>query len=240
MNMTAPIHVGVSGIYHEHWKSLLDTDEILPLLAREMSSAEIRYTFYHLPPEQLVKSWLAQVPQNFIFCPKAPKTITHFKKLRDTEDEMRQFLNSLRLLKNNLGPVVFELPKALEKDLTLLRDFLDSCPDGYRYVIEFRHKSWFDDQVLACLESRKTGLCITHAPRLVSPAEATTDFVYFKFYGTSRWFNYDYSREEIVKWSEVLRLFAAKGKEVFAFFHNDEQAYSYHNAIQMLEILQHL
>src|SRR6185503_20832976 len=158
-------HIGTSGYSYSEWKGKFypqkfQADQMLPFYAERFSTVEINNTFYRMPKPALLKSWADQVPAEFKFTLKAPQRITHFQRLKNARASVAEFLKVAAVLKDRLGPVLFGLPPNFKKDLPRLGEFLKLLPRGIRVAFEFRHESWFDEEVYDLLRARRLALCI--------------------------------------------------------------------------------
>ena len=158
---------GTSGFSYKEWKGSFypekqPADEMLSFYASRFSTVEINATFYRMPTEKQLLSWAGQVPDTFTFVLKAPQRITHHKRLVDAAEEVAYFLKTATVLGPRLGPTLFQLPPNLKKDLDRLLTFLALIPRGWRAAMEFRHPSWFDDDVFGALREHNVALCIAH------------------------------------------------------------------------------
>ena len=150
--------VGTSGYSYPKWKGSfyppkLRQKEMLNYYAERFTAVEINKSFYRLPATDALKSWAKQVPASFQFAFKAPQSITHFKRLKDADEPTKQFLKAVAVMKARRGPLLFGLPPNFKKDLPRLERFLKLLRGQPRVAFEFRHASWFDDEVFACLHS---------------------------------------------------------------------------------------
>src|SRR5437588_1605999 len=153
------LHVGTSGYSYKEWKGSfypekLPAKEMLSYYASRLPAVELNNTFYRLPQRSMVENWRAQVPANFRFAVKASQRITHFKRLKDVGDDARYLLETVSALEDRLGVVLFQLPPNMKKDSARLEGLLESLPATTRFAFEFRHPSWFEDDVLALLKSK--------------------------------------------------------------------------------------
>src|SRR5919204_3840912 len=153
------IWVGTSGYNYPEWKDRvypgkLPATKMLPYYAEHFPTVEINYTFYRTPNEKILDGWNKATPDRFRLTLKAPKRITHDRRLRDCGDLVRQFLETAATLESKLGALLFQLPPNLKKDTALLDAFLDSFPPRVCGAFEFRHESWLDDEVYARLHAR--------------------------------------------------------------------------------------
>jgi uncharacterized protein YecE (DUF72 family) len=168
------IRVGTSGYSYKEWKGTfypadLQDSQMLRYYAGRLSTVEINNTFYRMPTEKLLVGWADQVPPGFSFALKAPRRITHEKRLQDAGDEVSYLLRTASVLGERLGPLLFQLPPFLKKDLTRLLDFLSLLPPGARAALEFRNASWFDDEVYEALRSRNVALVVSDADEQKPP-----------------------------------------------------------------------
>jgi len=179
------VRVGTSGYSYKEWKPAFYPKEVpaagfLRYYAERLPTVEINNTFYRMPTEKLVSGWAAEVPQGFVFALKAPQRITHISKLANAADATATFVRTASTLGPRLGPLLFQLPPFLRKDVPRLAAFLQEAPKGPRYAFEFRHASWFDDEVWATLRTHGASLCIAEGETLESPVVATATWGYVR------------------------------------------------------------
>ena len=153
--------VGTSGYGYAKWKgrfypAKLPKQEMLSFYASRFRSVEINSSFYKMPEAATLQEWASQVPAGFRFTFKAPQRITHYKRLRDVGELTTVFLQTVGVLKKRLGPLLFQLPPNFKKDVPRLQGFLALLKPSNRVAMEFRHASWFDDEVFALLRKHKT------------------------------------------------------------------------------------
>ena len=159
---TVPIYIGTSGWYYDHWENILYPPGLpkgkrFDTYIQEFITVEINATFYRIPSDSMVNGWYSKAPPDFIFSVKANKLITHNRKLKNTTEILNSFLNSISLLKEKLGIILFQLPPSLKQDLSLLEDFLNQLSPTLKYCIEFRHASWEHDKSYEILEKSNVG-----------------------------------------------------------------------------------
>ena len=216
------IHVGTSGYNYPEWKgsfypSDLPAAKMLPYYAERFSTVEINYTFYRMPTAKLVTGWAAQVPADFRFTLKAPRRITHDRKLRDVADPLRAFLDAASELGPRLGALLFQLPPTFKKDLAALDEFLGTMPPRVCGAFEFRHDSWLDEAVYARLRERNLALCIADSDRRKTPIIATADYAYLRLRDEG------YREQDIATWAASIRDLDTRCTDVFVYFkHEDE------------------
>jgi uncharacterized protein YecE (DUF72 family) len=202
---------------------------MLPFYAKRFSTVEINNTFYRMPSEKILVNWCAQVPEGFAFVLKAPRRITHIKKLKDVADDVAYLLKTVAALGQKRGPLLFQFPPFFRKNLTILSDFLGLLsPDG-QSALEFRHQSWFDDEVFAVLRKHNVGLCLADADN-----ELTIPFVATAKWGYVRLRRPDYSDADLRDWAKQIG--DQPWKEAFVFFKHEEAGKGPQFASRFLEL----
>jgi uncharacterized protein YecE (DUF72 family) len=230
------IWVGTSGFQYSEWKGTfypedLSTAKMLPYYAERLSTTEINYTFRRIPSAKTIQGWWNATPERFKFSLKAPQKVTHFAKLRNCGDTLRYFYQIISDLEAKLGVVLFQLPPAFKKDAPLLTAFLDDFPPGMRATFEFRHASWFDDEIFALLKSKNIALCIAESENLAAPIVATAD------YGYLRLRREDYQASDVARWAEAIRAQTESWSDAFVYFKHEESGIGPKLATQLREIL---
>jgi uncharacterized protein YecE (DUF72 family) len=215
------LYVGTSGYSYKEWKGAfypgdLPDKQMLRFYGERFRSVEINNTFYRMPKESVLESWANDVPADFKFVLKAPQRITHMQRLKDTDDSVSYFLKVSRVLKERLGPLLFQLPPFMKKDLPRLREFLTLLPTNPPSAFEFRHQSWFDEEIFALLREHQIALCIAEAEDGVEvPFVSTADWGYLRLRRP------DYGDAELKSW--ITRLQNQPWRDAFIFFkHEDE------------------
>lgn len=216
------VYSGTSGWAYTSWKpdfypAKLSAAKFLGYYSSRLNSVEVNYTFRSFPSETLLSGWLAATPQDFKFAVKANQMITHIKRLKNVKDLTSKFMFSLGPLQETgkLGPVLFQLPPNLKCDLKLLTDFLAGLPDGVQSAIEFRHLSWFVEEVFSALRSRNVALCLAESEDIETPDVQTADFHYLRLRKEN------YSRKDLKKIEERI-LSLARGRTVFVYFKHED------------------
>jgi uncharacterized protein YecE (DUF72 family) len=226
--------VGTSGYSYPEWKGSfypqkLPAKAMLGFYATHFHTVEINNTFYRPPTAQLLETWAAQVPVNFRFVLKAPQEITHTKRLVGAGEMLASLFEVADTLKDRLGPVLFQLPPNFRKDLPRLRDFLTTLPPG-RVAFEFRHASWFADDVFALLRERGVGLCVADADDdLEVPFVSTADWGYLRLRQA------EYDDAALAEWAN--RLKSQKWQDAFVFFKHEDAGTGPRFAKRLLELL---
>jgi uncharacterized protein YecE (DUF72 family) len=216
------IHVGTSGYNYPEWKGSfyppdLPAAKMLPFYAERFSTVEINYTFYRMPTAKLVTGWAAQVPEQFRFTLKAPRRITHDRRLRDVHDPLRAFCDAAAELGPRLGALLFQLPPNFKKDVTVLDDFLNTLPPRVCGAFEFRHESWLDDEVYARLRARNLALCVADSEKRSTPVITTADYAYLRLRDEG------YDEEAITRWGDSVRELETRCHDVFVYFKHEEE-----------------
>jgi uncharacterized protein YecE (DUF72 family) len=215
------VRTGTSGFSYPAWKGSfypekLAAKDMLRFHAERFPTVEINNTFYRMPKEELLQGWAAQVPESFTFVLKAPQRITHIQRLNDAGESVTRFYRVASTLGARLGPLLFQLPPNFRKDVPRLATFLDALPDGRRIAFEFRHASWFDDEVFQTLRGRGVALCVADTgEEPVTPLVATTEWGYVRLRRE------DWSDAELAIWAR--RILEQPWSEAFVFLkHEDE------------------
>jgi len=229
------ILVGTSGYNYPEWKgafypAALPASKMLPYYAERFPTVEVNYTFYRLPNSKTVHGWAAATPPGFTFALKASQRITHFQRLRDVEESVRFFCNMARLLEAKLGPLLFQLPPSFRKDAARLAGVLELIPADLRAAFEFRHPTWFDDEVYGLLRGKNAALCIVDHEDGATPAVATADWGYFRLRAV------EYSAEDLARWAKTIRdLFGSGG--AFVYFKHEDGATGPPLARKLIDLL---
>jgi uncharacterized protein YecE (DUF72 family) len=224
---------GTSGFSYKEWvghfyPEQLAASEMLRYYAAHFSTVEINNTFYRMPAESMLTQWSDQVPDHFVFTLKAPRRITHDKRLRETELQLAEFLRRAGALGNKLGIVLFQLPPYLKKDLPRLQNFLDQLPPTRRAAFEFRHASWQDDDVYEALRSRSAILCVTDTDEGDTPFVATADCGYVRLRRTH------YDDSDLRAW--VARIAAEALVRTYVYFMHEDEALGTRFATRLNEL----
>ncbi len=228
-------YIGTSGWHYEHWRALfypadLSKSQWFGFYARHFTTVELNNTFYRLPSEDAFTAWHHSSPPDFIFAVKVSRFITHVKRLKNAEPAVTNFLARASLLKEKLGPLLYQLPPNMHRNDERLKSFLAILPAGMRHVFEFRHESWVDEGVFEILRQYNVGLCVFDMPGFTCPLVATADFAYIRFHGSQGLYSSSYSDEELADWAKRIAALAKNLKAVYVYFNNDVEAYAVDNA----------
>jgi uncharacterized protein YecE (DUF72 family) len=216
------IWIGTSGYNYPEWKGSfypekLPASKMLAYYAERFPTVEINYTFYRLPNETLVGGWAAGTPSPYKLTLKAPKRITHDRKLKDVGDLLRSFCHVAGTLGDKLGVLLFQLGPTFKVDLAVFDAFLADLPPGARAAFEFRHASWFDEAVYDRLRARNLALCIADSEKLSTPVVATASYGYFRLRDEG------YVDADLDRWADVIRLHQAQWTDTFVYFKHEEE-----------------
>jgi uncharacterized protein YecE (DUF72 family) len=231
------VWVGTSGYTYPEWKgSFYPVDlpgrKMLSYYAERFSTVEINATFYRMPSKKMVDGWAAGTPESFVFVLKAPKRITHDARLKAVEEPLSYFCETARALGPKLGPFLFQLPPYFKKELQRLKDLLGLFPEELKAAFEFRHPSWFSDDVYELLRSKNSALCIADTEKGTTPILTTADFGYFRLRDEG------YSEEDLTKWCEIVRGSADLWRDAFVYFKHEESGMGPALARRFQEILE--
>lgn len=216
------LHVGTSGYNFPEWKGSfyppkLPSAKWLEYYAQQLGTVEINYTFYRMPNAKTVAGWDASTPESFVFVLKAPQKITHIARLRNIDESLRVFLDTVRNLHAKLGAVLFQLPPNFMKDIARLGDLLTQFPSDVRAACEFRHASWWSDDVYELLRSTNTALCIADTEEGTTPEIATANFGYVRLRDEG------YGAEELKGWRQRIQALGSAWTDAYVFFKHEEK-----------------
>jgi len=217
------ILIGTSGYNYPEWKGSFYPDDLpasrmLGYYAGRFQTVEINYTFYRMPTPKIVAGWCAHVPDDFRLTLKAPRRITHDRRLRpaDVADPVQAFLSAAAELGPRRGALLFQLPPTFKKDAGVLREFLTLLPPKATAAFEFRHESWLDDEVFECLRERNAALCIADSEKRETPVVVTARHAYLRLRDEG------YGASDIDRWTEVARGLSATCDDVFVYFKHED------------------
>ena len=216
------IYAGTSGWAYPSWKpdfypAKLPSAKFLNHYATRLNTVEVNYTFRRFPTEKLLRGWIEATPAGFQFAIKANQKITHVARLRDVADFTSDFARSLQPLdeEKKLGPVLFQLPPFLKCDLALVKDFLATLPRSLRVAFEFRHETWFSEEVYAALREANAALCNAESEKLETPDVQTAGFAYLRLR------KQEYSAQERKALEQRIARLSAGGDVYIYFKHED-------------------
>ena len=232
------IRIGCSGWNYQHWRNGVFYPPRLPprrwleFYAQHFDTVEINMTFYRLPRETAVANWVRESPPDFLFAVKMSRYVTHIKRLRDLPPSLELFYSRIRPLVGTpkLGPMLWQLPGTFRRDDERLAEALALLPPG-RQCFEFRHESWFVDEVYELLRGAGVALVIGDTPQRPFQAhELTADWTFLRFHHGTRGRFSNYSERELEEWAQRIERWAARA-DVYAYFNNDWNGYAVRNGL---------
>jgi uncharacterized protein YecE (DUF72 family) len=219
----AQLYAGTSGWAYPSWKpdfypAKLPQKNFLRHYASLLNTVEVNFTFRQLLKETTAQKWIAESPEGFRFGVKAHQVITHIKRLKKTEDFVPLFLSTIEPLARagKLGPLLFQLPPNMKADAAVLKEFLAALPRTLPSAFEFRHESWFTDEIFDLLKTHNRALCVAETEERITPDVITADFCYYRHRKPT------YSQEERGAMVGRICEHIQAGRDVFAYFKHEE------------------
>jgi uncharacterized protein YecE (DUF72 family) len=234
------IFIGCSGFHYDDWKIRFYPENLpkkkwLGYYAKHFNTIEINNTFYRMPTEKNMAGWKDGTPDDFVFTIKANRYFTHMKRLKidhDFRQRFHEFEKSLYILDYKLGCVLWQLPGSVKKNTDRLKSFCQFLDNGFQNVIEFRHSSWFCEEVYDIMKSYRIILCMISAPGIIPDTALSTSPVgYLRMHGKTSWYRYHYSDEELTDWKN--RLEKLQIEKLYVYFNNDFDANAVSNALTL-------
>jgi uncharacterized protein YecE (DUF72 family) len=214
--------IGTSGYNYPEWKGRfypadLPASRMLAHYGGRFRTVEINYTFYRMPNPKIIAGWLGETPETFRFTLKAPKRITHDRRLKEVDDLVRGFCELASGLGSRLAALLFQLPPNMKFVPDVFDGFLGTLPPKVPAAFEFRHPSWLDAAVFDRLRARNLALCIADTGESTTPLVDTADFGYFRLRDEG------YQPADLARWAETIRARGDRWREAFVYFkHEDE------------------
>jgi uncharacterized protein YecE (DUF72 family) len=232
----AQLYAGTSGWAYPSWKpdfypAKLAQAKFLRYYATQLNAVEVNFTFRQLLKETTAQKWIEATPAGFRLSIKAHQVITHIKRLKKTEDFIPRFLSTIEPIARaeKLGPLLFQLPPNMKVDATLLQEFLAVLPRSVPSAFEFRHASWFTDEIFDLLKKSNRALCVAETEERTTPDEVTADFCYYRY--RKPLYTGDERRTMVDRIGEHL----AQGRNVFAYFKHEETPEGAMYAVEVLK-----
>lgn len=237
------IRIGTSGWVYDDWKGRfypadVGSEAMLPFYAQTFDTVEVNNTFYQLPSADSVDGWRERSPEGFLFAVKMNRYVTHRKNLLEPEEPVARFLDRVGRLDRKLGPVLVQLPPHWHVNVERLRSFITLLPQDRRYAFEFRHRSWYINEVYEALETGECAFCLHDHEDAPSPTEITADFIYVRFHGTEGGYHGEYAEEALAEWARKFAGWEEEGLDVYAYFNNDWQAHAVENGKRLRRLLE--
>jgi uncharacterized protein YecE (DUF72 family) len=236
--------IGCSGWAYTHWRERfypkgLPQRQWLAHYAEHFDTVEINNTFYRLPKPSAVEGWVEQSPPGFVFAVKASRYLTHVKRLKTLDPYVNRFYEPLEALVHSekFGPLLWQFPANFHLNAERLEGALRALPPG-RHAFEFRHESWFTEEVYDLLREHGAALVIgDESSRWVSsPYVRTTDWTYIRLHHGTRGRHGNYSKSEIETWARRLSQWR-RDTELYIYFNNDWEGYALRNARLLKDLL---
>jgi uncharacterized protein YecE (DUF72 family) len=214
---------GTSGWAYPSWKPAFYPEKLaqtkfLTYYASQLNTVEVNLTFRQLLKDTTAAKWIAQTPPDFRFTIKAHQVITHIKRLKNAEEFLARFISTIEPLSQagKIGCVLFQLPPNMKADPKLLQEFLTTIPRGLRAAFEFRHESWFADDIFSCLKQHNRALCVAETEERTTPDVVTADFCYYRYRKP------EYTPEERQAMLRRMQEHLSNGRDTYAYFKHEE------------------
>jgi len=239
------VFIGTSGYSYKHWKGVfypkgLNARKWLEHYTGSFDTVELNVTFYRMPAPNVFSDWRDHVPEGFCFSVKGNRFITHIKRLKSARGPLDLFFSRARLLKNKLGPILWQLPPTFKRDVDRLASFVRLLRKykSVRHVFEFRNKTWLCGEVSDILKKEKISVCSADWPEFNKKISGTADFVYLRRHGQgAKLYNGCYSKGQIKIDASLIKKHLAKGRDVYIYFNNDAHGYAVENALELKDML---
>jgi uncharacterized protein YecE (DUF72 family) len=233
--------VGCSGWFYWHWRDHIyrgvPRDQWFEKYADTFRTVELNAPFYSWPTIGTVQTWVRQAGRRrFVYTVKVSELITHERRFVGTKQLVKDFGHIADLLgPRRMGCFLFQLPPSVHYSRSMLNRIVAQLDPERRNVVEFRHRSWWNDTVYAAFENAGIIFCSCSGPRLPDELVKTADDVYLRFHGTTRWYRHDYTKDELAVW--VARIRSSGASRVWAYFNNDREGYAIKNARELIRQL---
>ncbi|EAQ36635.1 hypothetical protein NB311A_15247 [Nitrobacter sp. Nb-311A] len=237
------ILIGTSGWSYKSWRGPFFPPKLparlhLDYYAHHFATTELNGVFYRTPTAKAVRAWAAQTPPKFVFAWKASKFITHWKRLGpESENSLALLESRLRLLKTKAGPVLFQLPPQFQKNSARLASFLQQLGKSHPYVFEFRHSSWYTQEVFDLLRDNGCALCISDHHDAPAPWEVTAPHVYVRAHGPSGNYRDRYAPQTLTAWARRLSRLQKEGHSIYVYFDNDQKSAAPLDAARLVRLM---
>jgi len=234
------VHIGCSGWYYWHWKGNFYPSDVSPgqyfsIYQEHFATVELNAPFYSWPTISSVKTWIRQAGPGFVYTIKVCELITHIERFEKTKTLIEDFGYIADLLGPQMGCFLFQLPPSVHYNPNMLQSILAQLDSRHRNVVEFRHKSWWNQEVFNAFKAAGAIFCSCSGPRLPDELVCTADDIYIRFHGIEQWYRHDYSDDELMVWAE--RISRSGAKTIWAYFNNDRDGHSIKNAKRLAEML---
>jgi len=242
----ARVYIGCSGFVYSHWREVFYPEGVpqrkwLEYYTEKFNTVELNVTFYRLPKESNFESWRKRTPEGFIFVVKGSKLITHQKMLKEVDSVLEELVGRASLLKEKLGPILWQLKPSFKLDLERLKDFVFLIREKYpelRCAFEFRNSTWFTDEVYQLLKEAEMTFCFADWPaRLPEPGD-DFPYIYVRRHGPEgQAYRGCYTEEHLKALAKEIKKWLSQGKDVYVYFNNDIGGYAPKNALRLKELV---
>jgi uncharacterized protein YecE (DUF72 family) len=234
------IHIGCSGWFYWHWRGIFypdtkRTDTWFRHYTSTFNTVELNAPFYSWPKLSTVKNWRRNAPDNFRYSVKVNRLITHEKRLVRTRMLVEEFCGIEKILGEKLGCFLFQFPPSYRYTPSRLASIVRQLDSQYRNAVEFRHKSWWREAVYRRLREHHLIFCTVSAPRLPDELIRTSDVIYIRLHGRSRWYRHDYTADELNAWADKIE--SSGARDAWIYFDNDREGFAIRNAQQLRALL---
>lgn len=236
------IHVGCSGWFHSHWRGIfypkqeITTKNWFAYYAAVFRTVELNAPFYRWPKPATVRRWKRDAPDDFIYTVKVNQLITHERRMVRTKKQVQAYSQEIAsVLGEKMGCFLFQFPPSYRYTASRLKSIVTQLDPQHRNVVEFRHRTWWRDNVYAALAERGITFCAVSAPRLPETFPAKQRVLYVRFSGRTQWYRHDYSAGELAVWAERIR--ASGAEEAWIYFNNDRNGHAIKNALMLRRML---
>jgi uncharacterized protein YecE (DUF72 family) len=236
-------HVGCSGWFYWHWRgefypAELPKTEWFNHYAENFDTVELNAPFYSWPTIATVKTWIRQAGhrEGFVYTVKVSELITHIKRFSRTRDLVLDFALIADLLGPRMGCFLFQLPPSFQFTAARLKTIVNQLDSARRNVVEFRHRSWWNEEVYKAFRRKGIIFCSCSGPRLPDELVKTADDIYVRFHGTTRWYRHDYTLEELSVWAEQIK--SSEARNAWIYFNNDRDGHAIRNAKALRKLLE--
>lgn len=232
------IFIGTSGWNYDHWYDVFYPGNVakkrrLEYYSGIFKTVEVNATFYRSFKQSTFQKWYNETPGNFTWAVKAVRYITHQKRLKNVDESVAMFIESIQPLKEKTGPLLFQLPPSLQFNKEITEKFIELLPSGYRYVIEGRHESWLDPAAQSLLKDHNISWCISDSAGKYPYMESiTADFTYIRLHGSQKLYASNYANDEIKDWADKIHKWNI---DTYVYFDNDANGYAPLNAGSLLK-----
>jgi uncharacterized protein YecE (DUF72 family) len=235
------INVGCSGWFYWHWKGTfypadLTTNRWFGHYAKRFSTVELNAPFYSWPTRGTLDTWQRQAgSKQFVYTVKVSELITHVKRFVGTKTLVADFGYIADVLGRRMGCFLFQLPPSFKYTAARLRRIVDQLEPHRRNVVEFRHRSWWNETVYEAFREKGIIFCSTSGPRLPDELIRTADDIYLRFHGIKQWYRHDYSKAELS--AGVTRIQESGARRIWCYFNNDRDGFAIKNARELIRQL---